>query len=107
MPRAQIRLQSNRERCFLDAFVELKKMWMTGANADPDYFHYPFGWKCSDSVDRQEEGMKFDRFEFFAQRKINILRHVGKKAESKMHLIASGPADAANPWIQIGQSFSD
>ena len=41
------------------------------------------------------------------QSKIDILRYVGKKAESKMHLIAGGPADAANLWIKIDQSFSD
>jgi len=107
VPRAQIRFQSNRERRFLDAFVKLKKMWMTGANADPDYLHHAFRRKCSDSFDWQEEGVKFDCLEFFAQSKIDILRYVGKKAESKMHLIAGGPADAANPWIKIDQSFSD
>lgn len=107
MPRTQIRKQPDRERRFLDAFVKLKKMWMTGANANPDYLHRAFRRKCSDSFDWQEEGVKFDCLEFFAQSKIDILRYVGKKAESKMHLIAGGPADAANPRIKIDQSFSD
>jgi len=101
MPRAQIRFEANSERSFLDAFVKLKKMWMTGPNADPDYFHHPFRWKCPDSFDRQKEYAKFDCLEFFAQRKINILRDVGKKAEGKMHLIASRPAHSANPRIKI------
>ena len=107
MPRTQIRKQPDRERSFLDPFVQLKKMRMTRADSDPDYFYHAFRRKCSDSFDWQDEGVKFDRLEFFAQSKIDILRYVGKKAESKMHLIAGGPADAADPWIKIDQSFSD
>ena len=107
MPCAQLRFDSDLECRFLDALVKLKKMRMARADADPDNFYMTLGRKSSNALDRKKERAELDCFEFFAQSKIDILRYVGKKAESKMHLIAGGPADAANLWIKIDQSFSD
>ena len=53
--------------------MKLKKMRMTGGDSDPDYFYHAFRWKCSDALDGQEESAEFDRFEFFAQGKIDIV----------------------------------
>jgi len=66
MPRTQVRKQPDRERGFLDPFVKLKKMRMTGADSNPDYVYRALGWKCSEALDGQEESMELDRFEFFA-----------------------------------------
>ena len=107
MPRAQIGFQSNRKRGFLNPFVKLKKMRMTSANTDPNYFGRAFGRKGPDTFDWQEERAKLNRLEFFAQRKIDFLRYVGKKAQGEVHLIACGPTHAANARIKIDQNFSD
>jgi hypothetical protein len=66
VPWSQIGCESNRERCFLNAFVKLKKMRMACADPDPDNFHWSFRWKCSNAFDRKEKCAKFNRFEFFA-----------------------------------------
>ena len=55
MPRAQVRFQSDRKRRFLNPFVKLKKMRMTGTDSDPDYFRGSFWRKCSNSFDRQKK----------------------------------------------------
>ena len=107
MPRSQIGGETDCERRVLDAFVKLKKMRMACANADPDNFRRTFGGKCSDSFDRQKESVKLNRLEFFAQCKIDILRHVGEKPEREMHLIDCGPTNAANTGIKIDQNLSD
>ena len=107
MPRPQIGQQSDSERGFLDAFVKLKEMRMACANTDPNNLDHAFGWKCSNAFNRQKECAKFNCLEFFAQSKIDILGDVGKKSESQVHLIASGPAYAANARVEIDQNFSD
>ena len=107
MPRSQIGGETDSERRVLDAFVKLKKMRMACANADPDNFRRTFGGKCSDSFDRQKESVKLNRLEFFAQCKVDILRHVGEKPECEMHLIADCPTHAANVRIKIGQDSSN
>ena len=107
MPRSQIGKQPDSERGFLDAFVQLKEVWMACANTDPNNLDHAFGRKCSNSFDRQKERTKFNRLEFFAQSKIDIVGDVGKKSESQVHLIASGPADATNARIEIDQNFLD
>ena len=107
MPRAQIRFETNRERSFLDAFVKLKKMWMTFPNANPNDFHVTLGRKCADAFDRQKKSAKFNRTQFFAQRKIDIFRYIGKETERQVHLIAGDPTDTANMGIKIDQNFSD
>ena len=88
------------QRGFLHAFVKLKQMRMARADADPDYFHDSFGRKSSDAFDWKEEGAELNRAEFFTQRLLNILANLGEKTEREMNLIAGGPANAANVWIQ-------
>ena len=107
MPRSKIGGETYRERCILNAFVKLKKMWMACADADPDNLHHAFGRKCSDSFSWQKKGAKLNCLELFAQRKIDMLRNVGEKPERQMHLIIGGPTDAANTGIEIDQHFSD
>src|SRR5260370_5046841 len=47
MPWAQVRIQTNGQRGFLDAFVDLKQMWVRLANANPNNFRSAFRRKCS------------------------------------------------------------
>ena len=82
-------------------------MRMSHADADPDNFYDSSRRKCSDSVDRQKERAKFNRTEFFAQGKIDILRDVRKKTEREMNLIPRSPANAANSRVKINEKRSD
>ena len=107
MPRSQIGRESHRKRCVLDTFVKLKKMRMACADADPNNLDHAFGRKCSDSLNRQEESAKFNRLEFFAQGKIDLLRDVGKETEREMQLIPNRPVHATNAGIKIDQNFSN
>jgi len=107
MPRPQFRLDSNTERSFLHTFVKLKQMRMTSTDADPNYFHLAARRKCSDAVHRQKESANLNRFQFFAQGKIDILGDVRKKAERKMDLIRWSPAHAVNSWIKIDEKLSN
>lgn len=107
MPGAQIGFDSGGQCCILHPFVKLKKMWMTFPNANPNDFHVTLGRKCADAFDRQKKSAKFNRAQFFAQRKIDIFRYIGKETERQVHLIAGDPTDAANMGTKIGQNFSD
>src|SRR2546430_16770487 len=107
MPRSQFRLQADLKRRFLHAFVKLKQMRMTRADADPDNFYHSSRRKCADSVDRQKERAKFNRVEFFAQGEIDILGDVGKKTEGEMNLVRGSPAHAANSGVQVNEKRSN
>src|SRR5438132_13885075 len=61
MPRAQIRFESDSQRCLLHAFVHLKQVRVTFPNADPNDFHRPFWGKRSDTFDRKKKCTKLDR----------------------------------------------
>ena len=61
MPRTQFRFQSDLKSGFLNTFVQLKKMWVTSADSDPNNFDMPFGRKCSDSFDGQKKRPELDR----------------------------------------------
>lgn len=102
VPRAQFWFDTDLERCFLNTFVQLKKMRMSRTDPDPNNFYLPSWRKCSNVFDWQEECAKLNRFEFFAKRKIDILRYIGKKTEREMNLIGRRPTHAANVRIEIG-----
>ena len=107
MPRTQLGLDSHRERRLLNAFVKLKKMGMTGPDADPDNFHHSFWRKGSNSLHGQEKGAKFNHFQFFMQGMLDVLRNVWEKAQREMNLIAGRPANTWDPRIEIDQKLSD
>ena len=107
MPWTQVWFQSDRERGLLHAFVKLKEMRMALADSDPDYFHWPFGRKCSNAFDRKEKRAKPNHFQFFPERTIDIFANVGKKTQSQMDLVAGGPAHTANARIESYQSFAN
>ena len=107
MPGAQVGLESNRERGFLHALVELKQMRMTRADANPNDFRGTFRWKFAKAFDRQKKRAELDRIEFLAQGKIDIARHVWKEAKRKVHLIARGPPHTPNVRVKIDKDLFD
>ena len=107
MPRSQLGLDSDLEGRFLNTFVKLKQMRMRRANADPDNLHMTFWRKGPDAFDRQKECAEVDRFQLFAQGKIDILRHVREKTEGEMNLVGRCPAHAANIRIEFCQKLSN
>ena len=82
-------------------------MRMTCADTDPDNFGCAFGRKCSDAFDWQKESAKLNRTKFFAQGKIDIRRHVGKKTEREMHLITFDPTHAPDLRVKIDKYLFD
>ena len=76
-------------------------MRMTGPDTDPDYLHNSFRRKSADPFNGKKKCAKFDRAEFLAERGFDIFADIGEEAESKMHLIAGGPANTANMRIQL------
>lgn len=107
MPWAQFGFDAHSQRRFLHAFVQLKQVWMTRPDADPDYFRDSFGRKCSDAFDWKKEWAKLNRAEFFTQGRLHFFPNFGEKTECEMHLIAGRPSNAAKMWIQRHQNFPD
>src|SRR4051812_19312836 len=95
MERAQVGFEARREKSFLDAFVELKQMRMAAAHTDPDYFRPAFGWKSSDTDERQEKRFPRNGSEFLRKCLLSFGRDISKKGESEMHLARSEPAHTA------------
>lgn len=67
MPGAKLWFESRSKRRFLHPLVNLKKMRMSRAHADPDNFGWTFGWKCSDAGYGQEKSAETNGIEFIAQ----------------------------------------
>ena len=67
MPGAKFGFEAGGEGRFLHTLVNLEKMRMTGAHADPDNLWWTLWWKCSDTGDWQKEGAESDRVELLAQ----------------------------------------
>jgi len=107
MPWAQFGFNADGKRRFLDAFVQLKQVGVTGADANPDYFHDSSRRKSIDAFDRQKKRTKLNRIEFLAQSRLNIFTDFGEKAEREMDLIAGRPSNAAKVWIQRHQNIPD
>src|SRR5437879_11804906 len=107
MPGAQIGFDSGGQCCILHPFMKLKKMWMTFPNANPNDFHVTLGRKREDPFDRQKKSAKFNRAQFFAQRKLDIFRHFGKETARQEHLTADEPTNTANRGIKLDQTLSN
>ena len=107
MPRPQIRLETHREGCFLNALVNLKQMRMSGADAHPNNFYQPFGRKRSHSFNRKEECAKFNRFEFFMQDQFDLWSYIREETKRQVELIRFRPAHARNAGIKITEKFSN
>ena len=101
VPGTQIGFEPDSQRRILHAFVKLEEMRMTFPNADPNDFRRTFRRKRPDAFDGKKKCAKLDRAQFFAQRKIDTFRDVGKETEGQMHLIAFRPAHTTNVRVKI------
>ena len=101
MPGAEIGFEPDRQSCILHPFPKLKEMRMTVADADPDDFRRTFRGKCSNPLNREKKSVEFDCGQVCPQIVIDPLRNVGKETEREMHLVALGPAHAANTRVKI------
>ncbi|MEY2480938.1 MAG: hypothetical protein QOI04_1865 [Verrucomicrobiota bacterium] len=101
----QLRLETGRQRCFSYAFVNLNKMRMPRADADPNDFRRTVRWKCSDTGDRQKKCAELNRAKLFAKCKIDIFPNVAKETERQVHLRGIDPAHAANFRVKIDKKF--
>src|SRR5439155_24197622 len=101
MPRAKLRLEASGKRGFLHPLVDLGQMRMGLTHADPDDFRRAFRWKRANSGDREEKCAELNRTEFFAQRKIDIIRDVGEESKRQVHLLGISPAHAAKLRIKF------
>src|SRR5436309_11538656 len=107
MPGTQLGLESHCERCFLDTFVQLKKVRMCLSDSNPDNLHVTFRREGSDAFDRQKKRAKFNRTQFFTQRRVDIVGNVRKKAEREVDLIRRSPAHPGNVRIEMCEEFAD
>jgi len=107
MPGTQLGLESHCERCFLDTFVQLKKVRMCLSDSNPDNLHVTFRREGSDAFDRQKKRAKFNRAQFFTQRRVDIVGNVRKKAEREVDLIRRSPAHPGNVRIEMCEEFAD
>ena len=81
-------------------------MRMRFADADPNDSGRTFWRKRADADDREKKSTKLDGTEFFAQPKIECFRNVTEETERQMHLIAFGPAHAADRWIKTCEQLA-
>ena len=93
VPRAKFGFEPSGERCFLDAFVDLKQVWMSGADTDPNDFGRTFRRERAGADDREEKGVELNGLELFAQNFFDCPLDVPKKSDSEMKLVASSPAN--------------
>jgi hypothetical protein len=106
MPRSKLWLEPGSERGFLHALVNLEQMRMRLPDADPDNFRSAVCGKGSDANNGQKEGAEIDRAELFAQRKIDVVRHIVKETERQVHLRRVDPACAANVRIEARKQLT-
>jgi hypothetical protein len=99
MPRAKVRFDPGAERRVGDAFVELKKVRMSAAYSDPDYFWPASGWKSPEAAKRKEEARELDREQSGAQFLFLVQRDVAQKSQSQMDLFRSAPAHPGQMWV--------
>src|SRR5205823_3123194 len=95
MKRAQIGLEAGGERSFLDAFVQLKKMRMPLAHAEPKNIRPAFVGECAKTDKRKEERLPRNGAKICPELFLRLSGNIPKKAECKMHLLGREPAHAA------------
>ena len=101
MKRTQIGLEAGSERGFLGAFVQLEKVRMPLAHADPKNIRPAFAGKCAKTDKRKEERLPRNGAKISAELFLRFGGNVPKKAERKMHLLGREPAHAAQMRIQF------
>src|SRR5205823_9508521 len=107
MKRAQIGLEAGSERGFLDAFVQLEKVRMPVAHAEPKNIRPAFAGKCAKTDKRKEERLPRNGAKICPELFLGLGGNVPKKAECEMHLLGCEPAHAAQMRIQFREQLCD
>ena len=105
MKRAQIGLEAGSERGFLDAFVQLEKVRMPVARAEPKNIRPAFAGKCAETDKRKEERLPRNGAKICPELFLRLGGNIPKKAERKMHLLGREPAHAAQMRIQFPEKL--
>ena len=100
MPRAQIRLDPGGQSGVRHSFVQLKKMRMSAANANPDDVRPASRRESAESVKRQEERSKMNREQLRAQFLLRLGGDAPQKSQRKMQLVRGEPAKTGEVRIQ-------
>src|SRR5438105_3574985 len=107
MKRAQIGLEAGSERGFLDAFVQLKKMRMPVAHAEPKNIRPAFAGKCAKTDKRKEERLPRNGAKICSELFLPLGGNIPEKTERKMYLLGREPAHAAQMRIQFPEKLRD
>ena len=107
MKRAQIGLEAGSERSFLNAFVQLKKVRMPVAHAEPKNIRPAFAGKCAKTDKRKEERLPRNGREIWTELFLPLGGNVPEKAQRKMHLLWREPAHTAQVRIQFRKKSCD
>jgi hypothetical protein len=105
VPRTQFGLERCRQSGFLNAFVNLKKMWMSTTNADPDNLWRSRWWEGPNPGDREKKCTELDDAQFLAELEIDLFGNASEKTEREVHLLPCDPTHTMNVWIQISEKF--
>ncbi len=107
MPGPQIGFQTGSERSILNAFVQLKKMWMSRADANPDDVRPALARKYSHANDREKKCAPANRDQSVAQSLFRARLDVPKKTKGEVHLFWREPTHAAQIGIQSDENLPD
>jgi hypothetical protein len=99
MPWAQIRLDPGGQSGVGHSFVQLKKMRMSAAHANPDDVRPASRREGADSVKRQEERSKMNREQLRAQFLLRLGGDVAQKSQGEMQLVRGEPAETGEARI--------
>jgi hypothetical protein len=107
MPRTQIRLDPGGQSGVSNSFVQLKKMRMSAANANPDDLGRAFRREGADTVKRQEERSKMNREQLRAQFLLRLGGDAAQKSQGEMQLVRAEPAETGEARIQPNEHVRD
>ena len=107
MERAQIGLEAGGECGFLHALVQLKKMRMPPAHAEPENIRPAFAGKCAEADKRKEKRLPGDGGKICAKLFLRLGGNVPEKTEREMHLLRREPAHTAQVRIEFREKLRD
>jgi hypothetical protein len=90
---AQVAVDSDREKCIVDALAKLMEVRMPVANAAPEHPRPAARGKDAEPFDGENERGDSDGPEAFAQRSDKICRCVAEETEREVELLRSRPRE--------------
>lgn len=99
MPRPEVRFESGRERGIGHAFVQLKEMRVARPHSEPDDPRAAARRESRDAAQRKKKCAEANGAQMIAQFFLGLRRDMAEEGEGQVHLLACGPAHAAEPGI--------